>query len=117
MESLSTNSDENEPFKIRLANIIEEGYARHQLFHCDETGLNWKMLQDTTLADGSKKGTRDFKTSKVQVSFLATANASSDFRLTLVVIHKYINPRVLKHCNLETLLVDYYGQKKLGWIV
>ena len=43
------------------------------------------------------------------------ANASGDFRLPLVVIHKYINPRGLKHCNLETLPVDYYGQKK-AWM-
>ena len=47
----------------------------------------------------------------------STANASSDFCLPLVVIHKYINPRALKHYNLEALPVDYYGQKKLGWIV
>ena len=87
----------------------------HQLFNCDETGLNWKMLQDTTLADGSEKGARGFKVSKERVTLLATANASGDFRLLLVVIHKYISPRALKHCNLETLPVDYYGQKK-AWM-
>ena len=55
-ESLSVNSDNIEPFKIRLSNIIEEeGYTMHQLFNCDETGLNWKMLQDTTLDDDSKR--------------------------------------------------------------
>ena len=87
----------------------------HQLFNCDETGLNWKMLQDTTLADGSERSARGFKVSKERVTLLATANASGDFRLPLVVIHKYINPRALKHCNLETLPVDYYGQKK-AWM-
>ena len=53
----------------------------------------------------------------MRVTLLATANASGDFCLPLVVIHKYISPQALKHCNLETLPVDYYGQKKLGWIV
>ena len=115
-ESLSASSDDVEPFKIRLSNIIEEeGYTMHQLFNCDETGLNWKMLQDTTLADGSERSARGFKVSKERVTLLATANASGDFRLPLVVIHKYINPRALKHCNLETLPVDYYGQKK-AWM-
>ena len=87
----------------------------HQLFNCDETGLNWKMLQDTTLADGSEKGARGFKVSKERVTLLATANASGDFCLPLVVNHKYISPRALKQCNLETLPVDYYGQKK-AWM-
>ena len=64
-ESLSTNSNDIEPFKIRLANVTEEEhYTRHRLFNCDETGLNWKMLQDTTLADGSEKFPRGFKASK-----------------------------------------------------
>ena len=113
-ELLSANSDEIEPFKIRLVNVIEEEhYTRHQLFNCDETGLNWKMLQDTTLADGSEKSARGFKASKERVTLLATANTSGDFRLPLVVIHKYINPRALKHCNFEALPVDHYGQKNL----
>lgn len=73
------------------------------------------MLQDTTLADGSERSARGFKISKKRVTLLATVNASGDFRLPLVVIHKYINPRALKHCNLETLPVDYYGQKK-AWM-
>lgn len=42
----------------------EEGYTMYQLFNCDETGLNLKMLQDTTLADGSIKSARGFKVSK-----------------------------------------------------
>ena len=33
----------------------------------------------------------------------------------MVVIHKYISPQALKHCNLEILPVDYYGQKK-AWM-
>jgi len=73
------------------------------------------MLQDTTLADGSEKGTKDFKVSKKQVTLFATANASGNFCLPLVVIHKYINHQALKHYNLETLPVDYYGQKK-AWM-
>ena len=51
----------------------------------------------------------------MRVTLLATANVSGDFCLPLVVIHKYISPRALKHCNLETLPVDYYGQKK-AWM-
>ena len=97
---------EIEPFKMIF---IEEDYTRHQLFNCDETRLNWKMLQDTTLADGNERCARGFKVFKEWVTLLATANASGDFRLPLVVIHKYISLRALKHCNLETLPVDYYG--------
>ena len=104
-ESLSANLDDVESFKIRLSNIIEEeGYTMHQLFNCDETGLNWKILQDATLADGNERSARGFKVSKERVILLATANASSDFRLPLVVIHKYINPRALK-CDFASRLL------------
>ena len=45
-KSLSTNSNEIEPFKIRLPNVIEEErYTRHQLFNCDETGLIGKCYK------------------------------------------------------------------------
>ena len=67
----------------------------HQLFTCDETGLNWKMLQDTTLADSSKRSARGFKISKERVTLLATANASGDFRLPLVVIHNRAKTNIL----------------------
>ena len=61
-ESFSANLDDLEAFKIRLSNIIEEeGYTMHQLFNCDETGLNWKILQDATLADGNERSARGFK--------------------------------------------------------
>ena len=116
-ESLSASLDDVDPFKIRLSNIIEEGgYAVHQLFNCDETGLNWKMLQDTTLANGSERSARGFKVSEMRVTLLATDNTSGNIRLPLVVIYKCINLQALKHCNLEILLIDYYGQEKLGWI-
>ena len=43
-ESLSASSDDVEPFKIRLCNIIkEEGYTMHQLFNYDETGKCYKI--------------------------------------------------------------------------
>ena len=42
-ESLSANSDDIEPLKIRLSSIIEEGYTMHQLFNCDETGKCYKI--------------------------------------------------------------------------
>ena len=73
------------------------------------------MLQNKTLADGSEKGASSFKVSKERVTLLATTNASDNFCLPMVVIHTYINPRAVKHPNLETLPVDYYGQKK-AWM-
>ena len=36
----------------------------YQLFNCDETGLNWKILQGATLVDDSERCTRGFKVSK-----------------------------------------------------
>ena len=112
-ELLSAQSENVEPFKTRLARLIEEGgYSKHPVFNSDETGLNWRILQNITLVDGTEKHARGFKLPKYRVTLLATANASGDFHLPMVLIHKYLNPRVLKHSNSDSLRVDYYAQKK-----
>ena len=99
-ESLSASSDDVEPFKIRLSNIIEEeGYYMHQLFNCDETGSTAKCYKiRTTVADGSERSARGFKVSKGRVTLLATANASGDSHLPLVchsLIHQSLGTKAL----------------------
>ena len=92
-ESLFANSDEIKPYKMRLTNIIiiEEGYKRHQLFNTDEIGLNWKKLQDTTLADGENSGLLLLPLLMPQVT---------------TAYHWLSFIKVLKHCNLEILPVN-----------
>ena len=79
---------------MRLTNIIiiEEGYKRCQLFNTDEIGLNWKKLQDTTLADGSKNS------GLLLLPLLMPQVTSAYHWLSLI--------KALKHCNLETLPVN-----------
>jgi len=80
---LSAQSENVEPFKTRLAHLInliieEESYSKHQIFNSDDIGLNWRVLQSVTLADGTEKHARGFKD---RVTFLDIANASGDFHL------------------------------------
>ena len=86
-----------------------------QLFNCDETGLYWRLLPRKTLAGGYENAAHDFKKPKYRVTILATANASGDFRLPLLLIGKSQNPRCLKHINHHTLPVVYKSQKK-AWM-
>lgn len=55
------------------------------------------------------------KTSKDRVTLMATANASGDFRLPLVFIHKSAKPRCFKNVNMSSLPCHYYSQKS-AWM-
>ena len=46
---------------------------------------------------------------------MACSNASGTHKLDLVFIHKYENPRALKHINKDKLPVKYYSQSK-AWM-
>ena len=85
------------------------------IFNCDETGLYWRLLPNKTLADGTKKQAKNCKTSKDGLTLMATANATGDFRLPLVFIHKSKKPRCFAGVNMSALPVHYYCQKS-AWM-
>ena len=50
-EKLSANQDDVDNFKTFLHSFVDEhGISGEQLYNCDETGLNYKMLPTYTLA-------------------------------------------------------------------
>jgi len=115
-ESLSADHEAVEPFRIKLNKLIEkEQLTLSQVFNCDETGLFWRVLPDKTLAAGHEKTAKNYKTSKDRVTVLATANATGDFRLPLLVIGKSRDPRAFKHIDRSTLPVVYASQAK-AWM-
>ena len=116
-ESLSAYTSAVEPIRQKLLKLIEDQQLTlNQVFNADETGLYWQLLPEKTLAGSYEKTAKNFKKSKDRVSILATANASGDFRLPLLLIGKSKNPRALKNINLSALPVNYKHQKKPGWI-
>ena len=115
-EYLSADYFVADEFKSSFPELIEEqGLSLHQVFNADETGLYWCLLPNRTLADATEKCAKNMKSSKDRVTLMATANASGDFRLPLVFIHKSKKPHSFSGMNMSALPVHYYSQKK-GWM-
>ena len=110
-EILSADTQSAENFKNEIKDLMEgERLTLDQVFNCDETGLYWRLLPGKTLADGNEKEAKNFKSSKDRVTLMATANASGDFRLPLVFIHKSAKPRCFANVTVSALPCHYYHQ-------
>jgi hypothetical protein len=94
-----------------ISEILKE-YDPQDIFNCDETGLFWKMRPSRTISNHSMSGT---KQSKDRVTVLLTCNATGTEKLKSLLIHKYENPRALKHVNKNSLPVNYYWNLK-SWM-
>ena len=83
------------------------------VFNADETGLNWKLLQSSTLASGAERTARNLKVAKDHVTVLVCANFTGKCKIPLTFMHKYAKPRCLKHTNYDTLPVYCYSQRNV----
>lgn len=76
-KSLLAATDTVDPFKEKLAKIMEEkGLTLSQVFNCDETGLYWKLVPNKILVSSREKEAKGLKKSKDRVTLMACANAS-----------------------------------------
>jgi hypothetical protein len=94
-----------------LRDIIKD-YELADTYNCDETGLYWKMLPSKTISTQHVIGT---KKSKDRTTVLLTCNATGSHKLKPLVIHKYKNPRALRHIDKSSLPVTYYWNKQ-AWM-
>ncbi|XP_071574415.1 jerky protein homolog-like [Temnothorax nylanderi] len=94
--------------------VAEEGYTKDQIYNCDKTGLNYKMMPSKTLIsrDGAAPG---YKKNKERCTILACSNASGKHKLPLMLIGKSTKPRALKNINHEALPA-YYAHQKSAWM-
>jgi hypothetical protein len=61
-EKLSACTKEIATFTTKLAKIIEEeDFSSDQMYNCDETGLNYKMLPSKTFAARKEKSAPGYK--------------------------------------------------------
>ncbi len=95
--------------------IFKKGYSLDQIFNADETGLNYKMLPDTTLALPTERSALGTKKAKERVTIMTCSNASGSFRLPLMLIGKSAKPRALKNIDRQSLPV-YYTNQKSAWM-
>ncbi|XP_020297967.1 jerky protein homolog-like, partial [Pseudomyrmex gracilis] len=113
-EKLSADKNAAENFKVEFSQYInEQDLSLDQIFNCDETGLNYKLLPKTTLSSTSETSASGFKGKKERITVMACSNASGSLKLPLVVIGKYAKPRAIKHL---TSLSVYYKNQKSAWM-
>lgn len=115
-EKLSADVTCIEKFKADFEKEIrEKGYTLDQVYNCDETGLNYKMLPSKTLASKEEKAAPGHKMSKERVTIMACANATGEHKLPLFLIGKSAKPRALKDISANALPVCYRNQKS-AWM-
>ncbi|XP_043465305.1 jerky protein homolog-like [Leptopilina heterotoma] len=115
-EKMSANEGELKKFKEEFEKIVEkEGYSRDQIYNCDETGLNFRMMPSKTLASREKAAAPGYKKNNKRVTILACSNASGTHKLPLMCIGKSAKPRAIKHIKPEALPV-YYAHQKSAWM-
>ena len=79
-----------------------------QVFNCDETGLNFKMLPSKSLAARTETAAPGYKCSKERVTILACSNATANHKMDLAMIEKSKNPRAFKTISKHALPVKYF---------
>ena len=82
----------------------------NQIFNCDETGLNFRLLPQSTLASSFEKSAAGRKKSKERVTLNVCSNATGTIKLPIHLIGKAKKPRCFKGTNMDLLPVKYAGQ-------
>ena len=75
---------------------ITYGYSHHQIFSCDESGLQNRMLPQRTLVNLFEKRANGRKKAKERVTVSACDNVTGSIKLPLLMIGKYRRPRCLR---------------------
>ena len=115
-EKLSADREGGEDLNTFFTEFIQEkGFNLDQIFNCDETGLNFRLLPDSTLATAFEKSADGWKKSKERVTVNACANASGTIKLPLQLIGKAKRPRCFQRVNMDLLPVQYFAQK-IAWM-
>lgn len=116
VKNLSADRDASQDFISTFNDYIEDKQLTlHQIYNCDETGLNFRLLPDKTLAASFEKSADGRKKSKDRVTINACANASGSIKLPLQVIGKSKRPRCFRKLKMDLLPAQYKGQKN-AWM-
>lgn len=115
-EKMSADKDGLAKFKDEFEKLVEEKkYSRDQIYNCDESGLNFRMMPSKTLASREEAAAPGYKKNKERITILACSNASGTHKLQLMCIGKSARPRAIKHIKPEALPVHYAHQKN-SWM-
>ncbi|XP_054259713.1 jerky protein homolog-like [Macrosteles quadrilineatus] len=116
-EKLSANENAVGEFKMFLHKLLdEEGISGDQLYNCDESGLNFKMLPSCTLASKEENSAPGYKKKKERVTIMACSNVTGNNKLKLCMIGKSNKPRAFKNFKDQSTLPVWYRGQKSAWM-
>uniref|UniRef100_A0A1B6M632 HTH CENPB-type domain-containing protein n=1 Tax=Graphocephala atropunctata TaxID=36148 RepID=A0A1B6M632_9HEMI len=116
-EKLSANPEDVKKFKSFLHELLEKKQITgDQLFNCDESGLNFKMLPSSTLASKHEDSAPGYKKKKERVTILACSNVTGTLKLPLCVIGKSQKPRAFKNFKDASSLPVWYRAQRSAWM-
>lgn len=116
-EKLSADKHAVEEFKTFLHKLLdEEGISGDQLYNCDESGLNFKMLPSCTLASKEEESAPGYKKKKERVTILACSNVTGNHKMKLCLIGKSQKPRAFKNVRDSSSLPVWYRGQKSAWM-
>lgn len=89
-----------------------DSFELRDIYNMDETGLNYRMLADHSLASRQLEGR---KQGKERVTAVICTNGDGSDKLPLWIIGKFSKPRCFKNINLASLNFKYNANKK-AWM-
>ena len=101
-------------FQHNFSEVMSE-YSTEQVFNCDETGLQYRLLPQKTLVSLFEKRAEGRKKCKDRVTICACANVNGNIKLPLLFIGKAARPRCFIRAEMNNLPVVYKAQKN-AWV-
>ena len=98
-------------FQNDFEKVLAEYYTE-QIFNCDETGLQYRLLPRKTLV---RKELKEGKKCKDRITICACANVTGTIKLPLLFIGKAAKPHCFTRYELNNLPVVYKSQKN-AWV-
>ena len=89
--------------------VKEKGFKTDQLFNCDETGLNYRLLPSVTMARFEKHASGR-KKAKDRVTLNLCSNASSTIKLPVHLVSKSKRHRCFRKIDKSMLPIKYSNQ-------
>ena len=105
VEKASAHRPATENFISFFQNFVKrEALPCEQLFNCDETGLNFRLLPRTAIATAAKKTVSGLNASKERVTLNVCSDHSGTRKLPLQMIGKSQRPRLKRISHPWTIL-------------
>lgn len=115
-EASSCDTEAALEYPNQLKQVLEkEEYLPQQIFNIDETGLFWKKMPERSYISKEEKSIPGYKAGKERVTLLFGGNASGDFKLKPLLVHRSENPRALKNIPKNSLPVFWQSNNK-AWV-